>query len=148
METKVFTVIDRATRISVIGTLIGLIDKTERAEIDVLTWAGYEMITNPKDALVLLTDLSGGRKAHFNPYSWNDRTFSTAHQYIAEHWNELKSGDEVNVIDILGERIPLQTPQTPHNPRDYSDEIVEIVIVIEEDLQKEELEEMITDSER
>lgn len=34
---------------------------------------------------------------------WNDRTRRTAHQWITGHWDDLKSGDLVDVRYILGE---------------------------------------------
>lgn len=37
------------------------------------------------------------------PWEWNDRTFSTAHQYVASNWDSIKSGDVVDVEYILGE---------------------------------------------
>lgn len=34
---------------------------------------------------------------------WGDRTRTTAHRYITEHWNDLRDGDVVDVQFILGE---------------------------------------------
>jgi hypothetical protein len=53
---------------------------------------------------IMMTHATGERKASNDPYFWNDRTFSTAHHYIIEHWHELKDGDVVCVEWILGER--------------------------------------------
>lgn len=53
---------------------------------------------------VLITKLAGdGSKASNDPYYWGDRTMSVAHNYIIEHWNELRDGDVVDVQFILGE---------------------------------------------
>lgn len=43
------------------------------------------------------------RGCNFDPYDWNDRTFQTAHLHIEEHWDQLKSGDLIDVRVILGE---------------------------------------------
>lgn len=54
---------------------------------------------------VIVTRLSGDGKATNDPYSWGDgtRTFPVAHNYIIDHWDELKDGDVVDVSFILGE---------------------------------------------
>ncbi len=52
---------------------------------------------------ILLTRLDGGGKAYCDPYDWCDRTFSQAHLYIEQHWDELTSGDVIDVEFILGE---------------------------------------------
>lgn len=54
---------------------------------------------------ILMTRLSGDGQATNDPYGWKDgtRTFPAAHQWIIEHWNELRDGDVVDVQFILGE---------------------------------------------
>lgn len=43
--------------------------------------------------------------SHYDPYDWPDgsRTMQVAHQYIVDHFDELKSGDVIDVEFILGE---------------------------------------------
>lgn len=36
-------------------------------------------------------------------YSWNDRTYKTAHTFIEENWDKLEDGDVIDVEFILGE---------------------------------------------
>jgi hypothetical protein len=44
------------------------------------------------------------RGAAYDPYDWKDRrTKGHAHNYITEHWYELKDGDVIDVEFILGE---------------------------------------------
>jgi hypothetical protein len=47
------------------------------------------------------------RGVSYDPYDWvqyrDMRTKGTAHQYIEQHWAELKDGDVVDVEFILGE---------------------------------------------
>jgi len=45
------------------------------------------------------------RGAAYDPYSWPDRarTKRVAHDWIANHWGDLKDGDVVDVEFILGE---------------------------------------------
>lgn len=52
---------------------------------------------------ILLTGLSGGKKAECDPYAWKDRTFQVAHDWIHLHWDTLNSGDVIDVQFILGE---------------------------------------------
>lgn len=52
---------------------------------------------------ILVTRLSGEGQATNDPYAWTGRTWTVAHNYIIEHWNELKDGDVVDVSFILGE---------------------------------------------
>lgn len=53
---------------------------------------------------VIVTHMSDpNRGCKVDPYEWGDRTFQTAHLYIEEHWDELKSGALIDVRVILGE---------------------------------------------
>ncbi len=52
---------------------------------------------------ILLTRLDGGGKCCSDCYDWGDRTWKVAHNYIAEHFEELSDGDVVDVEFILGE---------------------------------------------
>jgi hypothetical protein len=64
--------------------------------------AGYNC--NPESPfLVMLTSLYGGRRAEYDVFAWNDRTYHVAHDYITKHWVELRDGDVVDVEFILGE---------------------------------------------
>jgi hypothetical protein len=61
---------------------------------------GYPCDGSPN---ILLTRLSGDGQATNDPYAWNGRTWPNAHNWIIEHWDELKDGDVVDVSFILGE---------------------------------------------
>lgn len=53
---------------------------------------------------VIVTHMSEpGRGCKVDPHEWGDRTFQTAHCYIEEHWDELHSGDLIDVRVIIGE---------------------------------------------
>ena len=54
-------------------------------------------------ANIVLTRLDGNGKATNDPYEWGGRTWPVAHNYIIEHWKELRDGDVVDVSFILGE---------------------------------------------
>lgn len=42
-------------------------------------------------------------EAHYDAYSWTNRTMNTAHSWLVDHWDEHKDGDVVDVEFILGE---------------------------------------------
>jgi hypothetical protein len=54
---------------------------------------------------ILLTRLDGGTKAYYDCYDWGDRTWKVAHNYIAEHWNDIADAEVIDVQFILGETI-------------------------------------------
>jgi hypothetical protein len=68
---------------------------------------GYPCDGQPNIALTRLD--AGGGKCWNDPYGWADRTYKVAHNYIYEHWDELRDGDVVDVSYILGETA---TPKT------------------------------------
>jgi len=51
--------------------------------------------------MVLLIRLGGA--AHYDAFAWGDRTMQTAHQWMAQHIDELSPGLVVDVEYILGE---------------------------------------------
>lgn len=96
MQTKLLEIRDVATMIPALAVRI----EPENAEQEFLArHAGY----GEPYCLVMLTFLSGGRKAEYDPFDWGDRTMTTAHQYIVSFWHELKDGDVIDVQFILGE---------------------------------------------
>ena len=61
--------------------------------------AGY----GPGVPLITFGYLDAARgKCFYDPYDWRDRTMKTAHDYISNHWEELKDGDVIDVEFILG----------------------------------------------
>ena len=97
LQVKLLELRDRATFIPVMAANANSWDE---AEAFLLRRAGY---SNDGRPIILLVDLNGGRKAHYDPYAWGDRTFAIAHHYITLHWDMLKTGDVVDVEYILGE---------------------------------------------
>lgn len=67
---------------------------------------------------ILMTRLDGTGQATNDPYAWKGgcRTFPVAHQWIIEHWNELKDGDVVDVQFILGETAAPQQSERQISP--------------------------------
>lgn len=52
---------------------------------------------------VILGYLDGEKNSSADPYHWGNRTMSTAHHYITNHFEDLKDGDVVDVRYILKE---------------------------------------------
>ena len=97
METKLLEIRDSMTMI--IALCINM-NPTNEYQRKALRRYGYPCDGKPN---IMLTHASGNRNANNDPYFWSDRTFSTAHHYIIEHWNDLKEGDVVDVEFILKE---------------------------------------------
>lgn len=89
------------------------IDCTVRESTDdtyLLRRSGYGDI-----ACVLLTRLDGGY-AHYDPKSWGNQTWTTAHQFILDNWESIKDGDVIDVAFILGETaIKAESERTTHS---------------------------------
>jgi hypothetical protein len=63
--------------------------------------AGY----SPDGSTVILMSLMDPSRAAYDPHGWpgRERTFPVAHQWISEHFDDLRDGDVVDVEFILGE---------------------------------------------
>jgi GH43 family beta-xylosidase len=99
METKLFEVRDRGTLIPVIAIRLGAGNESERY---LLARVGYGTTKEEQEDYVLYAGLE-----YFNmqgdPYKQTNRTRHVSHKYIREHWDELSSGDVIDVEFILGE---------------------------------------------
>jgi hypothetical protein len=90
MESKFFEIRDRMTFIPMLATRI------HGADSYLVRRAGYQ------NHCVILVNLNDARCRN-SQYDWNDRTFSTAHRYILENWDQLESDAVIDVEFILGE---------------------------------------------
>jgi hypothetical protein len=106
MDVKLLEIRDRATMIPVMA--VALIERN-MAEQFLLRRAGFapENIGPAMDpvperyvVLVMLTDCD----AEYDPFSWDRhaRTLPVAHQHIIRKWEEITSGDVIDVEYILG----------------------------------------------
>ena len=97
MEIKLFEIRDAGTFIPAVAVKC---QSEDEKEIYLLRRAGY----GSGSTCVFLGRLATGG-AEYDPYSWKcGRTMTVAHEYIEEHWSDLKTGDVVCVEHILGER--------------------------------------------
>ena len=95
MEVKLFEVRDAGTFIPVIAILLGHRREPERY---LLRRCGYDL-NRPN---IMMTLLSGERSASCDIYHWNNRTLRRAHQHLYEKWDEMESGEVVDVEFIQG----------------------------------------------
>jgi hypothetical protein len=72
-----------------------------QAQRYLLRRCGYPCDGRPNIAITHLA--ADGHKCSNDPYHWGGRTYPVAHNFIIEHWDELKDGDVVDVEYILGE---------------------------------------------
>lgn len=106
MNVKLFEVRDSCTTMQFMAVEIApfqidiVSNENGERERKILRYAGYG-----PDRLIMWVDLSGGREAHYDPYSHRGpaRTVATAHNYVAQNWDSLNSGDVIDVEFILGE---------------------------------------------
>lgn len=97
MEVKLFELRDSATFMPVMAAKI---NPTNVSEIWMLKRMGYS--ADSVRPLIVLWRLSGG-EAGADPYYHGSRTMNTAHQHMIEHWDELESGQVIDVAFLLGE---------------------------------------------
>lgn len=101
MISKTFEIRDKGTFIPVL--CVKLLPESDKDRF-LLARAGYGRFTNEQGRYVLMCQINGGiGKASSDPYSWGGRTYPVAHNYINEHFDDLESGEVIDVEFILGE---------------------------------------------
>lgn len=97
LEQKLFEIRDEGTFIPALATAVSRDKDKDPHSHWLLGRAGYG-----KKRAVILTKLCGSETAS-DPYDWtNTRTMRFAHDYILTHWDELNSGDVIDVMYIMG----------------------------------------------
>lgn len=102
MQYKILEIRDEGTHIPALAIRM-------LAESDVQHYYVHGRCGYPKDGSGIVLMHLDNQKATVDPYAWPDmgfgrRTLGNAHNYIYEHFDELKDGDVVDVRVILGER--------------------------------------------
>ena len=101
MTTKTIEVRDRATFIPMLATRL---DPTNEADRYLFALSGYGVSIEDQKKYVLLAQINGGNgKTSCDPYDWANRTLTTAHSWLIDHFDEIESGAVVDVQFILGE---------------------------------------------
>lgn len=103
METKLFEVRDRMTFLPVIAVKL---EPGNPADRYLLAMAGFGLRAEKQAKYILLGNLRMG-KLECSPSDHAGhpqvRTLPRAHRYIQDHWDELESGQVVDVEFIAGE---------------------------------------------
>jgi hypothetical protein len=115
VEVKLIEIRDRATFIPAIAVALTVENADirneqdiarENAEVYLLRRAGYSrerIWEGTSQPYILLTRLNGdGSPAHYDAYSWENRTWNAVRQWLDANWSHVKSGDVVDVEYILG----------------------------------------------
>lgn len=104
MEVKLIEIRDKGTFIPAMA--IRLYADEGTPDHWLLRRAGYDatQIENEfAEPYIILAKLDG-LEAHYDPFDWpNRRTMGTVHRHLIELWDEIKSGDVIDVEFILGE---------------------------------------------
>lgn len=109
--TKLFEIRDRATFMPVMAVRLLVVadcaTEPDLAENWLLRRAGYapDQITRTNEEPYVILILLDGGGAEYDPFSWRRgaRTVPVAHQYIIENWDQLESGQVIDVQFISGE---------------------------------------------
>lgn len=115
MEIKLFEVVDRATRYSIMVVAYGYKTPKERWLLERVG------LGNGSAYSIQVTELETG-KTERDRFKWRSegRTLFEAYKYIADNWNTLSSGDLIDVEYILGEvDKPKKTGFVPLSGVDY-----------------------------
>ncbi len=96
METKIFEVRDRATFLPVLAVRLA---PANEQDAYLLMRCGYRVGTN-----IMLTPLSGDRRATCDVYNHDTATLREAHEYIMNEWKNLVTGQVICLEYLRGER--------------------------------------------
>ena len=100
MNTKLFTILDEGTKTYVMADKL---DSNNTAEEDrILEASGWGNRNYRKSAnYVILVPINGGVNAAYNNFAdWNSMTYVIAHRWIKLHFDDLNSGDVIDVENI------------------------------------------------
>ncbi|MCP4967394.1 MAG: hypothetical protein GY926_19450 [bacterium] len=100
-KVKMFEIRDRGTFIPAIAVRLKPVNEAERY---LAARAGYGVRPWEQGEYVLLTRLSGDEPTtHHAPEHWGGRTMPVAHRHITESWDDLETGQVIDVEHVLGE---------------------------------------------
>lgn len=109
METKLFEVRDRMTFVPVICIKL---EPSNEADRYLLAMTGYGLVAEEQVQYILYSKLQGGEFTCVpEEHNVGARTHSVAHYHINEHWDELKSGDVIDIEFLVGETTTPKTSQ-------------------------------------
>lgn len=116
MQVKMFEVRDRMTFIPVIAVRAGRgqFPDVRDSERYLMAREGFGVLVEQQARHVILIKNFGALgKAYSSPAHWgqNERTMTVAHCHIAKNWDELSTGDVIDVEFVLGETEQAKTSE-------------------------------------
>ena len=109
MEVKLFEVRDRGTCMPSLAIRTSPANPSEHWMLGMMGY-GTDAVDQARHVLFApLFDYS----LRYDPADWCDRTRSTVHRYLIDHWDLLTTGQVIDVRTILGET---DTPAISDNP--------------------------------
>lgn len=110
MQVKLIEIRDRITFIPAMAIRLWPRNDAERY---LLARSGYGLTPSDHREYVILVKINGDvLEANHDPHGWNSpRTLPTAHSYVVTHWDEIHSGDVVDVEFLLGETTEKKTSE-------------------------------------
>ncbi len=102
MQVKLFEIRDRMTFIPVMAIRSSSRDEAERF---LMSSAGYGLTEADHASYYFVIKLPDGEATcRIDPHGWgNSRTMYSAHIYIQTNWEQLESGDVIDIEFALGE---------------------------------------------
>lgn len=102
MEAKTIEVRDAATFIPALAVKFSPTNLDDRY---LLARAGYGTHQAEQEKYILFGRLDGHSSLMYSPNQWggDTRTMPTVHLHLIDHWDEIESGDVIDVQFLLGE---------------------------------------------
>ena len=103
MLNKLFEIRDSMTLVPALAIQLETSTEPERW---LLSRAGYGLTSTEHSDYIMLMPVEGGAGQVFtDPFGWDSgtRTMRIAHQFILDNWEQLKTGDVIDVEFIIGE---------------------------------------------
>jgi hypothetical protein len=108
-------IVEIRDRMTFVPALAVRLEPTSERERYLLAAGGFGIEAVEQAGYVLLTKLVSSRSA-WDPFDWGDRTMTTAHAYLIEHWASVETGQVIDVEFILGETEAPKTPEGEAGP--------------------------------
>lgn len=109
MTPKLFEIRDSATFIPVLAVSLESISEAARY---LLSRSGYGRSADEQSKYILLCQINGGTgMCAADPHRWGGRTYPIAHQFIIDNFDDLASGEVIDVEFILGEKAEKSRPE-------------------------------------
>jgi hypothetical protein len=118
METKTFQIRDRATFIPCLA--IKMTAQGNMRDRYLLGRSGYEDRDGGRPPIFLIH--LNSNTGHYSPFDWGNRKMTEAHRFIEAHFNDLPTGEVIDVEFILGETKKKKVSEEISDPEPTAEE--------------------------